>query len=409
MTQLAIIADDLTGAADTGACFADAGLATVVHLTGTPIPDADVVVLTTESRDLDANAAAEAVRSVIGNLVGGQDDPGARWYYKKIDSALRGHLRDELLALMATIGETRTVVAPAFPGEGRTTVGGHQYIAGVLLESSLFGGPGADSDLLALFAGRGGTSVRLIDLAVVRGQPEILRRLLTDGPDGIVVVDAETDDDLLALAHVASGSGMRLFCGTAGFARQLAHSLPLIAAAPPLPKPVHGDGPILIVAGSQHEATARQIEALREAGMPIVRPAQELIDEPENDIGATVGEVATHLAARRSTVLTTIGMAPCSRGGHTVAARLAQVAAAADVISRVGGLVLTGGDVAAAVCTALGASALWLGGEISPGLPWGVLDGGRLHARPIATKAGSFGDDDALLACVDHLTRVIVP
>jgi uncharacterized protein YgbK (DUF1537 family) len=73
------------------------------------------------------------------------------------------------------------------------------------------------------------------------------------------------------------------------------------------------------------------------------------------------------------------------------------------------GLVLTGGDVAAAVCTALGATGLRLGGEISSGIPWGVLAGGRLHATPIATKAGSFGDDHALLSCLDYLTSEGTP
>ena len=70
---------------------------------------------------------------------------------------------------------------------------------------------------------------------------------------------------------------------------------------------------------------------------------------------------------------------------------------------------LTGGDVAAAVSAALGATALWLQGEISSGIPWGVLEGGGLHASPIATKAGSFGDDHALLTCLDHLTREVTP
>ena len=41
MTQLAIVADDLTGAADTGACFANAGFSTVISLSGTAISDAD--------------------------------------------------------------------------------------------------------------------------------------------------------------------------------------------------------------------------------------------------------------------------------------------------------------------------------------------------------------------------------
>jgi uncharacterized protein YgbK (DUF1537 family) len=65
---------------------------------------------------------------------------------------------------------------------------------------------------------------------------------------------------------------------------------------------------------------------------------------------------------------------------------------------------VTGGDVAAAVCAALGATALWLSGEISSGIPWGRLEGGSLHGSPVASKAGSFGNDNALLSCIDHLT-----
>ena len=43
MPQLAIVADDLTGAADTSACFANAGLATVIRLSGATVPNADVL------------------------------------------------------------------------------------------------------------------------------------------------------------------------------------------------------------------------------------------------------------------------------------------------------------------------------------------------------------------------------
>ena len=404
---MAIVADDLTGAADTGACFAAAGLATVIPFSGTTIPDADVVVLSTQSRDLTASAAAEAVRAAIAAVIGAPGDPGPRWVYKKIDSALRGHPRDELLALMTAIGATSAVVAPAFPAEGRTTIGGRQHIDGVPLESSPFGGSGATSDLVATFQTGHGPPVHLLDLAMVRGQPDAMQRLLDDGSAGIVVADAETDEDLLTLGRAVtctcSGARLRLLCGTAGFARQLARALPLTPIAPQLPGAVRGAGPVLIVAGSQHEATARQIQALREAGVPIVRPAQSLIDDPAAPLDATVAEVAARLAAGQSAALTTIGLAPCPRGSHTVAARLAQIVAAPEVIGQVGGLVLTGGDVAAAVCAALHVSAIWLGGEISPGLPWSVLAGGPVHALPVVTKAGSFGGNNALLSCISHV------
>ena len=68
MPQLVIVADDLTGAADTGACFASAGFATVVPLSGTPIPDADVVALSTDSRDMSASDAARAVSAAIARV-----------------------------------------------------------------------------------------------------------------------------------------------------------------------------------------------------------------------------------------------------------------------------------------------------------------------------------------------------
>ena len=126
-------------------------------------------------------------------------DSNCVWFYKKIDSALRGHPRDELLAAMEAIGATRALVAPAFPAEGRTTVGGRQHIDGVPLESSEIRGADAISDLVALFETDHGPPVRLLDLATLRGEPDALRHLLHDS-HGIVVADAETDDDLMTLA-----------------------------------------------------------------------------------------------------------------------------------------------------------------------------------------------------------------
>ena len=82
MPQLVIIADDLTGAADTSACFACAGLATVIRLTGTTMPEADVVAISTASRDLDSAAAADAVRSALVGISGGQGNAKPRWVYK---------------------------------------------------------------------------------------------------------------------------------------------------------------------------------------------------------------------------------------------------------------------------------------------------------------------------------------
>ena len=86
MPQLLIVADDLTGAADTGACFARAGLGTVIRLSGTTVPEADVVAVSTESRDLDDSAATKTVHAALIGITGSQIDAGPRWVYKCNDT-----------------------------------------------------------------------------------------------------------------------------------------------------------------------------------------------------------------------------------------------------------------------------------------------------------------------------------
>jgi uncharacterized protein YgbK (DUF1537 family) len=80
-------------------------------------------------------------------------------------------------------------------------------------------------------------------------------------------------------------------------------------------------------------------------------------------------------------------------------------AAAAELVRRVrpAGLVLTGGDTAAAVCAALHARLIQLEGETEPGIPWGRLLDGDLPGLVVVTKAGSFGGPKALLKALEFV------
>jgi uncharacterized protein YgbK (DUF1537 family) len=401
VAHLLIVADDLTGAADTGACFAAQGLATVIPLTAAAAADADVVVLSTETRDLDGAEAARIVAAAVADHLEAHHGDGPRWIYKKIDSALRGHPREELLAAMTASGETRALVAPAFPAEGRTTVGGRQFVGGLPLADSALGGASATSDLVAVFANTD-LPVRVLALPAIRDASTELAAIIETEPAGILAADAATDRDLLALAHATSQTTLRLMCGTAGFARALAQTLSFRATPAPTPAIGAGGGPALVVAGSQHEATRRQVDALARLGTPVIRPSQAAMDGAE-PLDAAVQELRERLAVNKAAVLTTAGLAPSPLGGGAVAARLAQIVSASGVVRAIGGLVLTGGDVAAATLAALGSSALRLGGEIAPGQPWGVLEGGMRPELPVVTKAGSFGDDQALRTCMRFL------
>jgi uncharacterized protein YgbK (DUF1537 family) len=68
------------------------------------------------------------------------------------------------------------------------------------------------------------------------------------------------------------------------------------------------------------------------------------------------------------------------------------------------GLILTGGDTALHVLTILGASSIMLHGELAPGIPWGVIQGGLADGRIVVTKSGGFGSPDALTRILKTLT-----
>jgi len=219
---------------------------------------------------------------------------------------------------------------------------------------------------------------------------------------GIVVADAETDGDLLALAQAAAASGVRLFCGSAGLAHALSRVLPQRPAAPaPAPAPF-ATGPVLVVAGSRHPKTARQVEFAVRQGAAVVRLSRAFLDGEGDAVERTCNLAAGHLGAGRHAILAMAGTDDCPLGGRAVAMCLAQTAK--RLVTAVGGMVLTGGDIAAAVCEALEVPAIRLIGEVEPGMPLGLLIGGRGRGLRVVTKAGGFGGEESIAVAIRCLS-----
>lgn len=112
--RLLIVADDLTGALDTAAPFAASGRKVMVVADQSFIgeamdSDADVITVTTRSREIPACEAADRVAAVNTAML-----PGMR-LFKKVDSRLKGNLEAELGA----IAFERAIVLPAIPEFGR--------------------------------------------------------------------------------------------------------------------------------------------------------------------------------------------------------------------------------------------------------------------------------------------------
>ena len=140
MVKLLIIADDFTGALDTGVQFAARGAATRVitdpafAFAGAE-PGLQVLVLDAETRHVAPEQAYAVVRQTTERALAAN----VECIYKKTDSALRGNIGAELAAVMDAAGADRLPFIPAFPKTHRTTKDGVHLIDGVPVAQSVFG------------------------------------------------------------------------------------------------------------------------------------------------------------------------------------------------------------------------------------------------------------------------------
>ncbi|MGW0227610.1 four-carbon acid sugar kinase family protein [Actinopolymorpha singaporensis] len=404
--RVAVVADDLTGAADTGAGFLRARLSTTVTwaeelLAGSlTIPGhghTDVLAVDAGTR----RATPELAATMTGRVVEALRVAGTRVLYQKVDSMARGHLGAEVgAALRAWHPGAVAVVAPAFPAAGRSTVGGVQRVYGV---------PAERGDLAARLD-RAGVRAARVDLTAVRSADPraALERSLPPGVQALLC-DAETDADLAAIAGTAASlSRPVVWVGSAGLAHVLPHVLGLVGDSGPPDKdcltavgkaklttdpegPVHGPGvhpagPVLVAVGSVHASAREQARHLLADGAAHVEVPVASLD---HHVDVTLAAIRRHLRAATDVVLTLsddLGVA--GPDDHRLTDRLGELTRpCADLVA---GLVLTGGDTATGLLRAWGVSGLRLCAEVEPGVPLSVTTGRR--RIPVVTKAGAFGD-----------------
>jgi uncharacterized protein YgbK (DUF1537 family) len=356
-----IITDDFTSALDGTACFAELGWDTAV-LTR---PDSSVVAAVT-SLDTDTREhAQEQDRDLVSACAHVWRD--ADVLVLQIDSTLRGRVARDCLAARAGSARARLLIAPAFPAAGRTTKGGHVLVDGVPVHETEFGRdptlPVTESAIPALFAKHG------VAVAVARDADDVGRLLASHDT---LVVDARTEADLDALVARLAGRRDLLWAGSTGLLRALARTLPTPSEGARRVDVPRSDHPWVVV-GSLNPRARCQLEVARER--------------------------------RQAHVLATD-----ARRLHMPAAR----AALADIVQQVvravaggacDGLVVTGGETALRIVDALPALTLRVCREVLPGVPLVEirLPGASL---PMITKAGGFGEDDALVTCIDALRQL---
>ena len=408
--KMIVIADDFTGANDTGVQLAKKGARTEVMLNEQLSPRrTDVLVINTESRALTPEQASEKVKEAAAPWFDGQQD--APIIYKKIDSTFRGNVGAEVAAAMAASGAQLAIVAAAIPAAGRVTVNGQCLVHGVPLVETEFATdpktPIVSSHIKTLIGLQTTLPVSELNLTQVRGGALLteLQRLSGAAP-GIVVVDAENDGDLAQLAQAISALTCRyVLVGAAG----LANALPASSYLAPEQKL-----PVLVVAGSMSEATRQQIVfAAGEKSLGIVDIDVAALLQPGSE--TAMAEIARQATAvlndRQHCVLRTCRDADarnmidalCEQHqltrqqlGERISATLGEITLTIINQTQIGGLFLTGGDIAIAVARALKAEGYRINSEVVPCVPCGTFVNSEIDDLPVITKAGGFGGETTL-------------
>lgn len=342
-TAILIIADDLTGAADSAVAFAERGFQTEVLLEQMPVGDweGEVVAFTTETRDVPEDELPGKFDVLRSSGTGGL------LLFKKIDSMLRGNTIAEIELATQMLRDHTVIISPAYPKLGRVCIAGKVHWKD--------GAGKGVIDLVESLARRAMQPILLPGGLAPDLLVESMRRNRKGGR--VFLHDAMTDEDLRSLARARPGLDRPvLWVGSGGLAHALAQQFPKRSNPIRHFEPRSGVG--LLFVGSDHPVTEAQVEMLRKEGLT---------------------DVSVVPVRRRDTVESDIRAAVLQAGPPNISF-----------------ILMTGGDTAIQVSRALGVASLNIESEYAPGVPVGRMKKGLLDGAPVALKSGGFGEPDLL-------------
>lgn len=416
-----IVADDLTGANDTALQFHLHGANTQILLNSEVEPlnikGTQTWAFSTESRNIDPENAYHAVKKATQVLV---DKLKPDYFYKKIDSTVRGNIAIEVLAMLEVLQWDASIIIPAFPSEGRVTIGGYHLLKGIPIERTEMArdphSPIRESHLPTLLKNQLDESyehlVGSIELkTVMKGAGPILMKLneLIKSGKKLIVVDAVSTTDIEQVILAMNKSEYNILpTGTAAAAQVLSdlwysdlEPAQINKTIPELPK--------LIVSGSATEITAKQIKRLEECDefdntLFLEINLKDIISWNFDDI---TDRIANNLVQNNIVVVHTSNLIMDFDGfsEELLEAELTKSSLAslitdylAELTKRVMEkkefiLILLGGETSYKCCEAIGATQLQLVDEVAPAIALSLDH----NAQWIITKSGNLGGINILI------------
>lgn len=272
MPKALVLADDFTGALDSGVKFSAVGAQTALSLDpelDLHSVEAEILVLCLPTRHMSPEKAYRTLFPVAKRAAAA----GIPCIMKKTDSALRGNIGAELQALLDGAAGTSLHFVPAFPAMDRVTVNGIHYISGVPVAESVFGRdpfePVGESDVSSLLRSQCRAPVTLLSAPQAAFDPA-----------GICVYNCSSDSEMNAITSALHRQGrLHLLAGCAGLAASLPPYLGLSRLTePPPPAPSRR---LCVICGSLNPISAKQLDYGQRIGYHRIRLPGDVLTAPE--------------------------------------------------------------------------------------------------------------------------------
>ncbi len=409
---LGCIADDFTGATDLANTLVKQGM-TAVQLIGVPtgpLPDADAIIIALKSRSIPARDAVRDSLAALEALLAAGAKQIFHKYCSTFDSTDAGNIGPVADALLARLGSGFAIACPAFPTNGRTIFQGHLFVGGALLSESGMENhpltPMRDANLVRVLSRQTDGGVGVVPFAIIEQGPIAIRRALTrlaEQGRRYAITDAATDAHLMAIgeacaphALITGGSGIAMGIPENFRRAGLLPARPDAADLPPF------RGAMAVLAGSCSRATLGQIGLARDH-LPVLELDALATPDAAVMTAQALDWAADKLSDARPIVIAASANAERvealqqrlgrEAAGTLIETTLANIAEAL-VARGTGRLLVAGGETSGAVVLRLGVTALRIGPEIDPGVPWTYAEPNGIH---LALKSGNFGGRDFFL------------
>lgn len=416
MAELLIIADDLTGAIETGVQLAKQGISTKVVLNSNADlqdiyseTEASVLVINTESRHIHPMEAAESVRNVVVKA----QAAGVKRFYKKTDSTMRGNIGAELEAFLHEAAQRVLPFIPAHPKLKRFTRKGIHYIDEQLLHETSFGRdplePIKISDISEILHIQ--TRVNINTIEATKVEPMSLK-------DGILVFDCESVHDLKTIGDfLVNNSLHQAIAGSAAMVELLPglFQLKSLKFKPPKPR-----GPILIVNGSLNRISLEQVKHAHERGIKMISIATELLSDESFYTSpyfrSLLSQIKNTIESRQNIILNSTLIdkhihVDFTNNKHLkanlfefIAGQMGAIVSAILEEIHVNSLAVFGGDTLSGIMQAMSIKYIAPKLEILPGVALSLVNVKNKDIQ-LVSKPGGYGDKDVILHILDYINK----